>query len=142
MKSKIKPYLCFQTNTGGLSHGTTTQVLPHRDTNVFRTKEQTLFIHRQDGTRVPHHAFRLQIRISQPSAPFRQVITHQYPAGLFRRQERTVQRTGYRKVGNGMDGISRVAFRHEHGQAFGQGGTGTLPVVATEDIGKEFRHRI
>ena len=51
------------TDTRRKSHGTTTQVLPHRDTNVFRTKEQTLFIHRQDGTRVPHHAFRLQIRI-------------------------------------------------------------------------------
>ena len=44
------------TDTRRKSHGTTTQVLPHRDTNVFRTKEQTLFIHRQDGTRVPHHA--------------------------------------------------------------------------------------
>ena len=46
------------------------------------------------------------------------------------------------KAGNGVDGISRAALRHEHGQAFGQGRTGTLPVVATEDIGKEFRHRI
>ena len=94
----------------------------------------------QTFSELPHGTRQFQIPVSEPSAPFRQVVAYEHAACLFRREERPFQRAGYRAVGDGMDILSGIAFRHEPGQAHGPEAVGKLSVVPIVRPGKTVRH--